>query len=72
MKKTIRYKRLLPDISIALLRDEATNKLIWRHRFKILKKAQVNKVGTQDFKDYPHKKFKTLGDFEEFIEKQDV
>jgi hypothetical protein len=71
MKKTIRYKRLLPEESLALLRDEDTKKLNWRHRFRAKERGVQrgqNKLSHQGFKDYPHKKFKTLVDFEEFIE----
>jgi hypothetical protein len=66
VKMTITHKRLSPDESVALLKDKDTKKLVWRHRFKNFKKAGA--IGTQDFKDYKHKKFKNTQAFYDFID----
>jgi len=67
-KKTIQYHRILPDISVALLRDSETKKLCYRHRFRD-KTTSSNHAGAQDFKDYAHKskKYSNFKEFEEFI-----
>lgn len=64
-KLIIKYKRLAVDESLALIKDTTTNKRNWRHRYV----KKVSKVATnQEFKDYPHNKFKTLELFTTFIE----
>ena len=63
-KLSLEYHRLSPNESVALITDDVTNIRNWRHRFVIKSK---NKAG-QIFKDYEHSKFKTLLEFEEFVD----
>ena len=66
--KTISYKRILPEVSVALLRDSETKKLCYRHRFRGKSKSVPN-AGKQEFEDYPHKskKYSNMEEFKQFI-----
>lgn len=66
--KTIRYHRILPDVSVALLKNSETQKLTFRHRWRDKGKKTPN-AGAQQLKDYPYKskRYKTLLEFEEYI-----
>ena len=65
---TLEYKRILPDISVALLKDKATGKGVFRHRF-IEKAKNSSYHGKQNHKDYPVKsvKYNGMKEFEQFI-----
>lgn len=67
-KITVKYHKLGLSESVALLKDSQTKERNWRHRFIVSKKS--NTIGTQVFKDYPHKKFKTFKEFEAYIIEQ--
>lgn len=66
--KTLKYHRILPEVSVALLRDEETGKKLFRHRWRN-KAKNVNATGRQEFKDYPFKskRYKGIEEFEQFI-----
>lgn len=66
-KKTIRYARIIPNVSVALLRDSVTKKLLFRHRFRQKTKNQNN--GLQEFKDYPYKskRYEGIEGFKKYI-----
>ena len=65
-KLTLKYKRLLPEESISLLKDTKTKRRLWRHRYSVRKGGSA--LSKQKFKDYMHKKFKTILEFRAFIE----
>lgn len=65
-KLTLKYKRLLPEESVALIKDKTTLKKNWRHRY--LFKTGSGSAGKQDFKDYRFSKFNNILEFVEYIE----
>lgn len=65
---TLKYIRILPDVSIALLKDKETGKKVFRHRWR--DKAKKNSLGIQTHKNYSTRTHKTIEQFEKFIKKK--
>ena len=65
VKKTLKYKRILPDVSVSLLKDKDTGKKSFRHRW--VDKGKNSSSGTQQFKDYSTRTHKTIEQFEHYI-----
>lgn len=65
---TLKYHRILPDVSVSLLKDKDTGKKLFRYRWRQTG-GKAGSAGTQTHKDYPHKskRYKGFIEFEQFI-----
>ena len=62
---TLKYKRILPDVSVAYLKNKESGKKFYRHRFR--QAAKRNSLGQQDHKDYSTRRFKDFDEFKAYI-----
>lgn len=63
---TLKYKRLLIEESVALVKDTVTLKKVWRHRYRLI--TVNSSAGSQTFKDYSFRRFSNITEFSDYIE----